>query len=338
MSSHHRHSTQGNAPLPAGLEKAKKDLADELAKRDLALNDRALKEAFELINALDINPKSANQAKSKTLLLKLAALSNTDSAGAATSPVKSTKPAIAVLPSPDLNESTLSLYTTSSVEASKASLDDYSDRLIEEMSLCSDLNPDKAYDLEEMGRASLFFPPPTLSGSPEQLAPEYEIFRNHLLKDPQCPTAQRITKICEKRQLDKSIHHPSFFRKSDQKSVQQVQSKILLLKLAALSNTNSAAVATSPTTTSAAANTNIRTPTQKVSTYTDDWVFEDTPSPMVYDLESKRRPPLFFPRPTLSGSPEQLAREYDMFRNRPEQRVLRYLTWKAYRVMPKDKL
>ncbi|KAL8633371.1 hypothetical protein Q9189_000906 [Teloschistes chrysophthalmus] len=58
-----------------------------------------------------------------------------------------------------------------------------------------------------------------------------------------------------------------------------VQSKTLLLKLAALSNTHSAAAGTSPITTSTAATINIRTPSQKVSKYTDDWVFEDTPSP-----------------------------------------------------------
>ncbi|KAI4205075.1 MAG: hypothetical protein LQ350_000702 [Teloschistes chrysophthalmus] len=73
------------------------------------------------------------------------------------------------------------LINTLEIEAdhhSSRMSDDYSDRFIEDMSLCSDFDPDKAYDLEEMGRSSLFFPLPTLSGSPEQLAREYEISRN----------------------------------------------------------------------------------------------------------------------------------------------------------------
>ncbi|KAI4205076.1 MAG: hypothetical protein LQ350_000703 [Teloschistes chrysophthalmus] len=158
----------------AGLEKTNKDLVEQMAKRD-----HALEEAFKLICSLETDEKSAGQAPSKTLLLKLAALSNTDSAAATSpattgtvtinhihtpkvssytddwvfevtpSPKKSAKPTITHLPPAEiinLNGSTLSLRTTNSFEAS----DDYSDRFIEEMSLCSEFDPDREYDLEAM--------------------------------------------------------------------------------------------------------------------------------------------------------------------------------------------
>lgn len=55
------------------LVKVNKHLAEELKKRDLALQ-----EAFDVIYELDTDKSSSQQAQSKTLLLKVATLSNTD--------------------------------------------------------------------------------------------------------------------------------------------------------------------------------------------------------------------------------------------------------------------
>ncbi|KAL8636524.1 MAG: hypothetical protein Q9228_006091, partial [Teloschistes exilis] len=135
-----------------------------------------LLEAFDVIYKLDTDKSSSLQAQSKTLSLILAALSNTNSVAAATtnhirtpaqkvykytddwvfentpSPTQSAKPIINLL-----KGSALSLGTNNSFETSKAWSDDYSDRLIEDMSLVSEFDPTREYDLEVVWRPSLFF-------------------------------------------------------------------------------------------------------------------------------------------------------------------------------------
>ncbi|KAI4107481.1 MAG: hypothetical protein L6R37_001583 [Teloschistes peruensis] len=207
------------------LEKANQDLAQQLGQRD-----NALQEAFDVILKSDTDKSSLQQtqAQSKTLLLKLAALSNADNAAATPaqkvsytdewvfsdtpSPRKSAKPINA------LKGSTLSLATTESFDDSQAEVDDYSDRMIGEMSLCSEFDSTREYELEAMGYVSS--------------APLLEAFD-----------------VIYKLDTDRS-------------SSLQAQSKTLLLISAVLSNTNSAAAATTK---------HIRTPAQKV--------FENTPSP-----------------------------------------------------------
>ncbi|KAL8667028.1 MAG: hypothetical protein Q9202_000950 [Teloschistes flavicans] len=65
---------------------------------------------------------------------------------------------------------------------------------------------------------------------------------------------------------------------TDTKSVYKAQSNKLLLKMAALSILDSAAAASPDTTSTSGATEYLRTPERKAK-YTDDWVFDDSPSP-----------------------------------------------------------